>query len=197
MLNKKMCILGLFLILGVSAPRSDAQWRYRHREKQKGRLSVVVHVGNLTGVGLGCNYAPSSTYDIDILVGAGSPAYIIWASPYVGNTFNLSVRMNFHLVSVFYVGVGGYVGYFEVSRELDDVEVPEYMWVSAPIVSFGAEYPRKSKRKVGFEVGSAFAIPTEVSRTITGFLTTHVIKADRSESALGFAFPFFTFFIRI
>ena len=194
-------ILSLCIVTMMAVSFAHAQKKRYFPSKRK-HFSFLFHYGNLTGFGLGCEYALNDAVGFDVVAGIESPAHLGWTSPYTGNLFNGSVRIRVTHPVGFYVSPGWYAGLFEISRKLrfpeyEFLDSEQYVLQSGPMAAVGFEWPRGSRKiKCGVEVGCAW-LPKEISKTVDGVFETYRIDAERSGPAMGSVFPFFTFIVRI
>lgn len=190
MVIKKILILGLLISTLLLSMYASAPGKTNLSLKQ--RFKIFVHNGNLTGVGLGCNYYLNKLTRLTIVTGTDSPVTIFWALPYSGNMINFNLKTSFILFSGVYISPGWYSGLFKLEGKLEIVEISKYEWQSGPCLAIGFHWPTDlTRNKIGIELGAAFNLPTKIL-VVEG---NYVLEAKRSEASKGSLFLFLTFII--
>jgi len=151
---------------------------------------------NLYGLGFAGNYLFSDSFSLHLLGGADPLVPVIWASPYAGNMINLSVKAELKFFSGCYVASGWYSGLFNL--KIDNLDFSKYLWQSGPFLALGVKLPNDvSKRRVGFELGAVYGLPSTISANKTTKLDKWFIESQRSKPATGDLFPFLSIIIEM
>jgi hypothetical protein len=159
--------------------------------KSETHLRMILHYGNLTGVGLGIRYSPNRWLGCEFLAGTEIFGTMIYALPYPGTVVNLMLRMQVCHPWGFYASAGGYGGIFDFSTTLEDYLDPLYKFQYGPVLSMGFEFPRKSRGMwVAMEAGMVLNLPRELAYKIPGELEIYHVTVKRSQSEAGSIFPF-------
>ena len=190
MKNRLIVLLTLLVFVGPSlAQTTGVSAKKRH---------VVLHVGSLSGMGLGASVAVTPAVNLEATVGLPSFLTVGLGQPFTGNRVNATVALQIKHASGAYLAPGFHAGYYSMTANdkynLRRVEETETMWLVRPTVAVGFALARGA-RLFNFEIGVAFLLPEHITRDVQRGSRTWLFEAERSIS--GPLFPFYTFRMKV
>lgn len=183
----------LFLLLVFVAP-SLAQTDGVVAKKQR----FVLHLGSLSGIGVGGSVALTPAVNLEATVGPPSFLTVAVGQPFAGNQVNATVALQVKHGSGLYLAPGVHAGYYRMTAtdkyNLRRVEETETMFLVRPNVAVGFALTR-SPRIFNFEIGVALLLPERITRDLQRGTRAWLFEAERSIS--GPLFPFYSFRMKV
>lgn len=159
---------------------------------------VVLHVGSLSGMGLGASVALTPAVNLEATVGLPSFLTVGLGQPFTGNRVNAIVALQIKHPSGAYLAPGVHAGYYRMKANdkynLRRIEETETVFLVRPNVAVGFALARRT-RLFNFEIGVAFLLPERITRDLQRGSRTWLFEAERSIS--GPLFPFYTFRMKV